>query len=423
MTDRPFVDRLGPQSTGWTGRASSRSRASTRFAHPSVLHDGATTVMWFTGYTGATPAIGRITSASTSFSRAAAAVTLHRHVDLRHRRPEGSRRRQGRKHVPDALHRPGVGRGRARPVRDVRRWRHWARQGVALNPSQQPYGFDETAVEPSGMLVDGSLLHVWTTGIDRTGRTRGGHATTAYPLPVSPQDGIPNGWATYQLGDATTTVRDFRSITRTSSGTGVTLWMSFLQPYSSSGNEFWSDYFPVTVDDPAEALHFLLTVRGVRWQARLSGRSGAPSLDKVEIAHAPVSFSPTGEATTTDITPPAGQAITRWGDLTASSDDVLPRRIGLRRRHDHGARRRQWRSAGLRRAHHERRHDPESLLGRPGGPPSAARAFRPDLRRRRHATRPLAQDPVQRRGAATASAGPRRWRQRRRRSRSASRRP
>ena len=27
-------------------------------------------------------------------------------------------------------------------------------------------------------------------------------------------------------------------------------WMSFLQPYSANGDEFWSDYFPVTVAGP-----------------------------------------------------------------------------------------------------------------------------------------------------------------------------
>ena len=72
--------------------------------------------------------------------------------------------------------------------------------------------------------------------------------------------------------------------------------MSFLQPYSGDGDEFWSDYFPVTVAGPSEALNFLLTVHGVRWQARLSAPADAPVLDKVELTHAPVSFSPTGSA-------------------------------------------------------------------------------------------------------------------------------
>ena len=116
-----------------------------------------------------------------------------------------------------------------------------------LEPEPPPFAADETGVEPTGMLVDGTTLHVWTSGVDRRRPTRGGHATTPPPTPGSPAAGIPSGWATYQLGDSSTTSRDFRQIARTSSGDGVTLWMSFLQPYSPAGNEFWSDYFPVTV--------------------------------------------------------------------------------------------------------------------------------------------------------------------------------
>ena len=45
------------------------------------------------------------------------------------------------------------------------------------------------------------------------------------------------------MGGATTAVRDFRNIARTSTGE-VELWVSFLQPYSSAGNESWSYFFP-----------------------------------------------------------------------------------------------------------------------------------------------------------------------------------
>ena len=95
--------------------------------------------------------------------------------------------------------------------------------------------------------------------------------------------------------------------------------MSFLQPYSSAGSEFWSDWFPVTEATSSETLSFLLTVRGVRWQARLRGAAGDPQLDRVDIDHAPVSFAASGEATTTPIQPPDGQAISAWGTLTASA--------------------------------------------------------------------------------------------------------
>ena len=127
----------------------------------------------------------------------------------------------------------------------------WTKRGVVLDPSLTAYASDESGVEPTGLLVDGSTLHVWTSGVDRSGRTRGDHATTPYPTPVTPQPGIPSGWATYQLGDASTTNRDFRQIVaHLDRQRRSTLWMSFLQPYSANGDEFWSDYFPVTVSEP-----------------------------------------------------------------------------------------------------------------------------------------------------------------------------
>src|SRR5205823_10016715 len=91
----------------------------------------------------------------------------------------------------------------------------WTKQGVVLDPSLRAFAEDESGVEPTGMLVDGSTLHVWTSGIDGTARTRGDHATTVFPPGAG---GVPSGWATYQLGNASTTVRDFRQIARTSSG-------------------------------------------------------------------------------------------------------------------------------------------------------------------------------------------------------------
>src|SRR5262249_37419074 len=109
----------------------------------------------------------------------------------------------------------------------------WTKQGVVLNPSMTPFAADESGVEPTGMLADGATLHVWTSGIDRTGRTRGEHATTPFPTATG---SIPSGWADYQLGNSSTTIEDFRQIARTSTG-AVTLWVSFLQPYSGGGND------------------------------------------------------------------------------------------------------------------------------------------------------------------------------------------
>jgi predicted GH43/DUF377 family glycosyl hydrolase len=200
----------------------------------------------------------------------------------------------------------------------------WTNRGVVMNPSLVPFADDEVGAEPTGMLVDGSTLHVWTSGLDRSGRTRGDHSTTAFPTPGSPQPGVPSGWATYQLGNPSTSIRDFRQIARTSSGSTIALAMSFLQPYSSSGNEFWSDYFPVTATSPTEALNLLLTVHGVRWRARLSTPASSPTLDKVELMTAPVSFSASGSAVTSAIGAATGRMVTAWSSLVVNSSLLQP---------------------------------------------------------------------------------------------------
>jgi predicted GH43/DUF377 family glycosyl hydrolase len=330
-----------PMASGWTNPPNAALLAgdgsgfdANAVAHPSVVKDGSTYVMYYTGTAGAVSSIGRATASSPAgpYTRDASAALA-----------PGSAGSFDAASVKDPV-----------VIKDGSTWRMlytgvetlegesieragyatssdgitWTKRGVVLNPSQEPYAGDELGVEPTGLLVDGSTLHVWSNGLSRSGRVGGDHATAAYPLPGSPASGIPNGWATYQLGDSSTSPRDFRSVTRTSSGSTVELWMSFLQPYSQAGKEFWSDYFPVTVTDNPETLNFLLTVRGVRWQARLSGPATTPTLDKVEIAHAPVSFSPAGSASTNPIAPPAGTAISSWTSLTVSADLFSPSGAG-----------------------------------------------------------------------------------------------
>ena len=326
-----------PDNSAWSSRNQVLAGDGSGFdadgvAHPAVIKDGTTYVMYYTGLDSSGVAkIGRATASAPTgpYTRAAAPV-----LDL------GSATQFDASSVEDpVVVKVDTGDYRmlytgVETLNGTRIERvgyatsndgiTWTKQGVVLNPSLTAYASDESGIEPSGLLVDGSTLHVWTSGVDRTGRTRGGHASTPYPTPVTPQPGIPSGWATYQLGDAATTNRDFRQIARTSTGSGVTLWLSFLQPYSANGDEFWSDYFPVTVASPGEALNFLLTVHGVRWQARLSNPAGAPVLDKVELTHAPVSFSQTGSATTTTIGPTSGLAVTAWRSLSATMDIFTP---------------------------------------------------------------------------------------------------
>jgi len=100
--------------------------------------------------------------------------------------------------------------------------------------------------------------------------------------------------------------------------------MSFLQPYSSGGNEFWSDYFPVTASSPSEILNFLLTVHGVRWQARLSSPASSPTLDKVQLTHAPVSFTSAGSAVSAPIAAADGRVVTAWTSLVVNTSLFSP---------------------------------------------------------------------------------------------------
>ncbi len=196
-----------------------------------------------------------------------------------------------------------------------------ASPSLVLDPSLKAFAFDESSVSAGGIVLDGSTPHVWYAGTDRSGRTRVGHATS------SGASTTPSGAATYQLGDPTTSVRDFRSITRTSSGT-VTLWLSFLQPYSSAGEQYWSDYFPVTAAANPETLNVLLNVHGVRWQARLSDPVGNPSLDTVAISHAPVTFSAAGSTSTLAISPPINVGLNNWSSATVNASLFQPNGTG-----------------------------------------------------------------------------------------------
>jgi predicted GH43/DUF377 family glycosyl hydrolase len=322
-----------PDNSAWSSRslvlAAGAGWDAGGASHPTVIKDGSTYVLYYTGYdSGNTTRIGRATSTSPGgpFTRDAGnpLLTLG---------PVGSFDEQGVKDPVVAklaggdyrmlytgVDANGIERvGYATSADGLT----WTKRGVVLNPSQTPYSDDESGVEPTGLLLDGSTLHAWLSGVDRTGRSAGLHASTPFPTPASPSSGIPTGWATYQLGNSSTSVQDFRQITRTSTG-AVSLWVSFLQPYSAAGNEFWSDYFPVTTSTTSQTLNFLLKVHGIRWQTRLSAPAGAPAVDTVGVAHAPVTFASTGSATSSTIAPSAGRIVTAWKTLTANASLFSP---------------------------------------------------------------------------------------------------
>jgi len=317
----------------WTARAQVLAGDGTGFdadrvSHPSVILDGAGNyLMYYTGGSSGASGIGRAQSGSPAFTAPTRTQVLSAGVagtidEGGVKDPVVAKVAAGDYRMTyTAVDAAGVQRLAYATSADGATW---TKQSVVLSPSQSGFAYDERGVRASGMVVDGTTLHVYTGGLDQTGRERSGHATHAIGDPAS---GIPSGWATYQVGNTTTAIRDWQAITRTSSASGVELWLSFLQPYSGTGSfgDLWSDYFPVTsASGVPEDLNLLLTVRGLRWQARLSGPSGAPTLDKVAIDHASVQFHVAGSARTLNVEPAATLALTGWGTLTVNTETFAP---------------------------------------------------------------------------------------------------
>jgi predicted GH43/DUF377 family glycosyl hydrolase len=317
-----------PDNTNWSTATQVLAPGGAGFdssgvSHPSVIKDGVTYVMYFTGDSSGTLSIGRATSATAGGAFTGDAQVLSHGAagtfdaagvkdPVAVKVGAGDYRMLYTGVDTDGIERVGY----ATSTDGVA----WTKQGVVLNPSLMPFAADEVGAEPTGMLVDGgTTVHVWTSGIDRTGRTRSDHATAT----LGQVGTTPSGWATYQLGDSTTTIEDFRQIARTSTG-AVTLYVSFLQPYSSAGNEFWSDYFPVTLASPTEALNFLLTVHGIRWRAQMTTPASAPSLDNVQVTEAPVSLATSGSASTNPIQAAPGRSITAWSSLSVNTSILSP---------------------------------------------------------------------------------------------------
>lgn len=323
-----------PDNAGWNDPTTAHfAKTGSGFesagvSHPSMIVDGASHVMYYTATNG---------SGLTSIGRASAAGAtgaLGRAVAPVLEGTPGSYDKDGVKDPVVVLVAPGDYRMLYTAVEtlggvNIERLAYatstngttWTKAGLALNPSQTPYGAAERGVRATGMVLDGSTWRVWGSGVSRSGRTAGMHATAPLTPPVGSK--LANGWATYQLGDSTKTVRDFRQVSRSSTGP-VTIWISFLQPYSSAGSEYWSDYFPVTAASASEALNFLLTVRGVRWQVRMTTPGSTPTLESLAISHAPVSFATAGSAQTTAISPPAGQVTANWNTVRVNTSIFQP---------------------------------------------------------------------------------------------------
>lgn len=321
-----------PGST-WSARVQVLSATGGGFeaagvADPSVIQDGTNYVMYYSGISsGGVRTIGRIVSAAPTFtsptSRSQVLTTgaLGTYDAAGAQDPVVVKVAGGDyRMVYTAVDAAGVERLAYATSSDGIAW---TRGGAVQNPSLAGGGFDEVAVRASGFVRSGGMLHVYLSGVDGTGRIRAGHATASYPTPASPASGIPSGWRTYQVGDASTSVRDWRQISRLANGKAE-LWLSVLQPYSAAGGERWSAFFPVTTASSTELLDLLLTVRGLRFQTRLADPSTTPSFDRVAIDHAPVAFQPSGTTRTLDIAPATTLLLTSWGTLTVDTETLAP---------------------------------------------------------------------------------------------------
>ncbi|HVR13775.1 MAG TPA: hypothetical protein VMS41_08335, partial [Gaiellaceae bacterium] len=188
-----------PDNSAWSTRSQVLSGDGSGFdadgvAHPSVIKDGATYVMYYAGIdSNGVAKIGRATAnapsgpytragapvldvgAGTEFDAASVKDPVIVKVDVGDYRMlyTGVETLDGTKieRVGYATSSDGIA---------------WTKRGVVLDPTLTAYASDESGIEPTGLLVDGSTLQVWTSGADRSGRTRGGHASTPYPTPVTP---------------------------------------------------------------------------------------------------------------------------------------------------------------------------------------------------------------------------------------------
>ena len=196
----------------------------------------------------------------------------------------------------------------------------WTKEGLAMSPSTAPYDFSEQGLAPSGawQAPGGGAVTLWFTGTDRFGWERVGAATAA---DAGYLDG---GSATYELDNAD--VRDWRRIAwnpvSQPAGTDLQIWVSYFPTFSGE----WSQFFQVQRDTD---LPFLLTVKSMRWQVRMTSSTPAssPRLNDLTVNHAPLSFPTSGIATTVPLGPPTGKYLLSWGDLTCNAD--VPAGAGL----------------------------------------------------------------------------------------------
>src|SRR5262249_39270701 len=160
-----------PDNNSWSARSQVLSAGSGwdagGVAHPSVIKDGSTYVLYYTGTdSGGVAKIGRATSSAPSgpFTRDVANPLLSLGA-------AGSFDEHGVKDpvvvklgatdyrmLYTGVDATGIERVGYATSPDGATW---TKRGVALNPRQIPYADDETGVEPTGVLLGGWTLHVY----------------------------------------------------------------------------------------------------------------------------------------------------------------------------------------------------------------------------------------------------------------------
>jgi predicted GH43/DUF377 family glycosyl hydrolase len=196
----------------------------------------------------------------------------------------------------------------------------WTRSGPALVPAVAPYDFSEKGAWPSAAWWDDAegRLKLAFTGIDRFGWRRvglaasdgegfidGATATFQYPSDAAIAGGLPKDWRKITWNPATLP-----------EGTGMEVWVSYFPTFSG----LWSNFFKV---DNGTNLPFLLTVKGMRWQLRMSGADDAaltPQMDDLAADNAPIAFPATGTAVTIPVGPPPGRYLLSWDGLAVEAD-------------------------------------------------------------------------------------------------------
>lgn len=211
----------------------------------------------------------------------------------------------------------------------------WVKQGLAMAPTARPYAFDEVGVRAAGASRD-AVTGEWDVYFDGVDRGNAGNSAASLPLAwrrighaTSRGAGyVGAGQASYALVPTAPTApnygyefKDFSWDATAPAGTDAHYELSYYPAgYTPSGTsvDAWSPY--VSLD---QTITLPLETQMVRWRVRFErttdDASMTPTLDAFRLEWAPVHFETTGTALSIPVSPPAGNWIESWNDLTVSA--------------------------------------------------------------------------------------------------------